>query len=64
MGYLKRDFDSGALNEDFVENMDETHFVVNMDDKRTLAFKGFDVIIYADIVSGGDGMTLVMRITE
>ena len=63
LGCVKRDFDSGALNEDLVENMDETHFIVNMDDKRTLAFKGSDVIKYADVVSGGDGMTLVVRIT-
>jgi hypothetical protein len=31
MRQLKREFESGELDENFVENGDETHFVMNMD---------------------------------
>ena len=63
LGVLKRQFDYGELDESMVENKDETHFIVNMDHGRTLAFKGFNSIKHEDVVSGGGGMTLVVRIT-
>jgi hypothetical protein len=34
LGQLKRDFDSGELDENFVENGDETHFIMNMDNGK------------------------------
>ena len=37
---LKRGFDSGLFDENLMENIDETHFVVNMDNGRTLGFWG------------------------
>ncbi|CAM6101105.1 unnamed protein product [Calypogeia fissa] len=40
MGQLSWGFASGELNEDLMENMDETHFIVNMDNKKTLGFRG------------------------
>lgn len=63
LGCVKRDFDAGVLDENMVENIDETHFVVNMDNKKTIAVKGTDTVKYQDVVSGGEGMTLVVRIT-
>jgi hypothetical protein len=36
LGKLKHDFESSALNEDNVENGDETHFCINLDNGRTL----------------------------
>ena len=63
LGQIKRDFDNGILDENMVENSDETHFVVNMDNGRTLAMKGSDKVKYADVVGGGDGMTLMVRVT-
>jgi hypothetical protein len=36
---MKRAFDDG-LDENMVFNMDETHFVINLDDNKTLAGKG------------------------
>ena len=38
LGVLKRSFDSGLFDENLMENIDETHFVVNMDNSRTLGF--------------------------
>lgn len=40
--------------------MDETHFVVNTDDGATLEARGAAVMKYHDVVSGGEGMTLVV----
>lgn len=63
LGQVKRDFDNGILDENMVENSDETHFAINMDNKKTLALKGSDNVKYADVVGGGDGMTLMVRVT-
>ena len=46
-----------------MENIDETHFVVNMDNGRTLGFRGDTTVKYAEVVSGGDSMTMVIRIS-
>jgi hypothetical protein len=43
--------------------MDETHFVINVDNGRTLGVRGDDDVKYADVVSGGEGMTMMVRIT-
>ena len=40
LGEIKRQFDSGYLNEEAVQNMDETHFVVNMDNGKMLGLVG------------------------
>jgi len=63
LGVLKRGFESGDLNEDTVENIDETHFVFDFDNGKTLGFSGEKQIKYADVVSGGEGMTMVVRIS-
>jgi DDE superfamily endonuclease len=63
LGKLKRDFESGALNEDNVENGDETHLCINLDNGRTLGFIGDEHVKYADVVSGGIVMTMFVRIT-
>ncbi|EPZ33938.1 hypothetical protein O9G_003457 [Rozella allomycis CSF55] len=46
----------GQLNENYIDNMDDTHFIIEFDNGKTLGF-------YADVVSGGEGMTMVVRIT-
>jgi hypothetical protein len=63
LGKLKRDLESGALIEDNVENGDETHFYINLDNGRTLGFIGDEHVKYADVVSGGIGMTMLLRNT-
>ena len=45
-----------------MENFDETHFVINMDNGRTLGFKGDTDVKYADVTSGGEAMTMVVRL--
>ena len=63
LGVLKRSFDSGLFDENLMENIDETHFVVNMDNGRTLGFRDDISTKYAKVISGGDSMTLVVRIS-
>jgi hypothetical protein len=46
-----------------MENIDETHFVVNLDNGHTLGFQGDTSVTYAEVVSGGDSMTMVVRIS-
>jgi hypothetical protein len=50
------------LDEDCVENGDETLFFVNMDNRKTLAPAGDKAINYAYIVSGCQGMTMFVRL--
>jgi hypothetical protein len=61
---LQRGFQTGIFDENLIENIDETHFVVNMDNGHTLGFRGDTTVKYADVVSGGDTMTMVVRISE
>ena len=62
LGCLQRLFDAKLLDENLVENMDETHFVFNMDNGKTLGFRGSTKVNYADVVSGCDGFTMVLRL--
>jgi len=61
MGELSRGFESGELNEDLVENVDETYFIINIDNDRTLGFRG-DGIKYANVISSGVGITMVVHL--
>ena len=40
LGELKKGFESGELDEDLVENADETHFLFNIDNGRTVGMRG------------------------
>jgi hypothetical protein len=63
LGVVSREFQSGALDESLVENADETHFVINMDNGKTLGFRGDNDVKYANVVSGRMGMTMLVRLT-
>jgi hypothetical protein len=63
LGVLQRGFQTGIFDENLIVNIDETHFVVNVDNGRTLGFRGDTTVKYADVVSGGDSMTMVVRIS-
>lgn len=63
LGQIKREFAAGTLQEDMIENVDETHFLINMDNGRTLGFAGDEKVKYADVVSGSEGITMIIRIT-
>ena len=45
-----------------MENVNETHFVINLDNGRILGFKGDTTVKYTEVVSKGDSMTMVKRI--
>jgi hypothetical protein len=53
----------GLYHEDYIENIDETHFVINFQNGRTLGFRGDAKQKYVDVVSDGEAMTMVVRIT-
>ena len=56
---VQRGFLSGEYHEDYIENVDDMHFVNNMDNGRTLGFCGYQAVKYADVVFGGQEMTMV-----
>lgn len=62
-GEVWREFGKGMLNEDLVETIDETHFVVNFDTGKTLGFASSEDVKYSDVVSGGHGITMLVRLT-
>jgi hypothetical protein len=64
LGVLQRGFQTGIFDENLIENIDETHFVVNMDNGRTLGFRRDTIVKYDDVVFGGDSMTMEVRISE
>ena len=63
LGTLHRGFQSGIFDEHLIDNMDETHFTINMDNGRTLGFRGDVSVKYADVVAGGEAITMVVRIS-
>ncbi|KAH9530592.1 hypothetical protein CY35_20G010900 [Sphagnum magellanicum] len=63
LGQLAREFRASTFDENLVENIDETHCKVNLDNDKTLGFRGDNDVKYADVVSGGMGMTLMIRLT-
>ena len=63
LGFVAREFRSGRLDEDDVSNADETHFVINIDNHRTLGICGEAEIRCSDVVSGAEGMAMIVRIS-
>jgi hypothetical protein len=63
LGVLQRGFQTGIFDENLIENINETHFVINMGNGRTLGFRGDTTMKYADVIFSGDSMTMVVRIS-
>lgn len=63
LGRLKKYFESGELEEQCISNADETHFVFNMDDGRTLGLPNDQDVRYADVTSDTEGMKMLVRIS-
>eukprot|EP00171_Calliarthron_tuberculosum_P001684 IDg1684t1 len=59
---LKRAYDDG-LDLRTVENYDETHMILDLDNGRVLDFKGKKRVAYLDVSSGRDGFTGFMRLS-
>ena len=62
MSDLHRGFKSGELREELICKMDETHFVINFENGRSLGLCGYENVKYADVVSGGEGMTIIVHL--
>ena len=62
LGVLKRSYDRG-MNSSTVENYDETHVMIDMDNGQVLNFKGTKKITYAEVASGRDCFTVCFRIS-
>ena len=50
----------GEYNKNLIENIDEIHFVINMDNGKMLGFHRDQVVKYVDVVFGGEDMTMVL----
>lgn len=63
LGKMKKGFESGEYDENHMSNADETHFIINMDNGKTMGFCGDKEVKYADVTSGGEGMTMLIRLS-
>ena len=64
LGVLHRGFETRVFYENLMENVNETHFFVNLDNDRTLGFGGNTTVKYAKVVSRRDSITMVIRISR
>lgn len=58
---LRKRFEWGDIDKDNVSDVDETHFVLNMDNGRTFRFTSDEHMRYADVTSGGESLTMIVR---
>lgn len=58
---LKRGFECGFLDENDIEKADETHFVFNMDNGKTLGIREDYQVNYAEVVSGSEPTSMMVR---
>ena len=63
LGILSRRFASGVRYESSIGNADETHFLINLDNHRTLGRCGENEFKDADFVSDSEGTTIKVRIS-
>lgn len=62
-GIISRLLTNEDMEEDLTDNIDEIHFVVNLENGKTLGFASPEDVKYAEITSGGHGITILVRIT-
>ena len=60
LGRLKVFFADGILDKNYVENLDEAHFVFNMDIHHTFVIFRFDSVNFADVGAGADAFITVL----
>lgn len=63
IGVAVMKFSDCSLREEDVENADQTNFLINVDDGRTMGLRGDDEVRYANVVFGGEGMKMMVRIS-
>lgn len=49
------------VDERNMYNADEMHVIINVDNVHPLGFLGGNNVKYADVVSGGEGFSMVVR---
>ena len=57
LGVLRKDFETRVFNDNLIENVNETHFVVNLTNGRTLEFRDNINVKYAEVIFRGDFMS-------
>lgn len=62
LGNIKRDFESGKIHASEQCNADETHLLVGVKTKKILCYRGATRVKYQQVVSGSEGMTVVITI--
>ena len=50
------------FQDNFIKNLNETHFIINMDNEHILYFHGNSSVTYANIVIREYAMTIVVYI--
>lgn len=50
--------------EENVENSDATNFLINCDDGKKFGFRAQEEVRYMDVTSGGEGINLMVRLTD
>lgn len=51
------------ISEDDIENSDEIIFVINYDNGTKFGFLDDNEVRYADVVIGGKGITMIVRLS-
>lgn len=54
---------SGDVDENDLKNGYDTHFVFNIDNGNTLGLRGVPDVKCADVISGGAGITMFVRLS-
>ena len=60
LGVLHRGFQNDSFDKNLIENLDKTHFTVNMDNGKALGFRDDTSVKYVNVVAGGEAMTMVV----
>lgn len=63
LGQIERRLRNKDIEENYICHEDETHFIFNLDNGRTLGFAGESKVKCADAISGSEEMTMVFQIT-
>lgn len=63
LGMTRRILTTGTVDENDIGNADLPDFLINMESGRTLGFSGSSDVKYADVTSGREGMTMVVRLS-
>lgn len=61
-GHLSRDLKSGSIREEDIFTSDETDLDIPVQRNHTLVTRGETEITYADVVSGEDGMKMMVTL--